>query len=89
MKKSIDFSKIDAELLMIATIKAVSGYAFTLQDVFRRSIHLSLGKNVIIEIYGLMRCMIWRIELRRYFSLKKPRSTVLTAQMQSGQLMGA
>ncbi len=38
MRKSIDFSKIDTDLLMIATIKAVSGDIFTLQDIFRRSI---------------------------------------------------
>ena len=37
-KKSIDFSKIDADLLMIATIKAVSGDIFMLQDIFRQFI---------------------------------------------------
>ena len=38
MGKGIDFSKIDADLLMIATIKAVSGDVFTIQDIFRQSI---------------------------------------------------
>lgn len=37
--KSIDFSKIDADLLMIATIKAVSGDIFILQDIFRQFIN--------------------------------------------------
>lgn len=37
--KSIDFSKIDADLLMIATIKAVSGDIFILQDIFKQFIN--------------------------------------------------
>jgi len=38
MEKSIDFSKIDTDLLMIATIKAVSGDVFMLCDIFRQHI---------------------------------------------------
>ncbi len=38
MRKSIDFSKIDTDLLMIATIKAVSGDVFMLCDIFRQHI---------------------------------------------------
>lgn len=38
MEKSIDFSKIDTDLLMIATIKAVSGNVFMLCDIFRQHI---------------------------------------------------
>lgn len=36
--KNIDFSKIDADLLMIATIKSVSGDIFMLKDIFRKHI---------------------------------------------------
>ncbi|HIT85980.1 MAG TPA: Fic family protein [Candidatus Ornithomonoglobus intestinigallinarum] len=36
--KIIDFSKIDADLLMIATIKAVSGDVFMLYDIFNHHI---------------------------------------------------
>lgn len=38
MEKSIDFSKIDTDLLKIATIKAVSGDVFMLCDIFRQHI---------------------------------------------------
>lgn len=38
MGKSIDFSKIDTNLLMIATIKAVSGDVFMLCDIFSHHI---------------------------------------------------
>lgn len=35
---SLDFSKIDADCLMIATIKSVSGDVFMLRDIFRENI---------------------------------------------------
>lgn len=38
MEKSIDFSKIDTDLLMIATTKAISGDVFMLCDIFRQHI---------------------------------------------------
>lgn len=38
MEKSIDFSKIDTYLLMIATTKAISGDVFMLCDIFRQHI---------------------------------------------------
>ncbi|MBQ8300734.1 MAG: Fic family protein, partial [Clostridia bacterium] len=34
----LDFSEIDADLLMIATIKSVSGEIFMLRDIFREHI---------------------------------------------------
>lgn len=36
--KQMDFSKIDKDLLMIATIKSVSGDVFMLRDIFRENI---------------------------------------------------
>ena len=36
--KSLDFSKIDKDELMIATIKSVSGDIFTLRDIFKQYI---------------------------------------------------
>lgn len=36
--KSIDFTKIDKDLFMIATIKSVSGDIFMLKDIFRENI---------------------------------------------------
>ena len=36
--KRLDFSKIDADYLMIATIKSVSGDIFMLRDIFREYI---------------------------------------------------
>ncbi len=41
--KSIDFSKVDKDLLMIATIKSVSGDVFMLRDIFRESITAAIG----------------------------------------------
>lgn len=38
MGKKLDFSEIDADLLMIATIKSVSGEIFMLRDIFREYI---------------------------------------------------
>lgn len=38
MDKALDFSKIDGDLLMIATIKSVSGDVFMLKDIFREYI---------------------------------------------------
>lgn len=39
--KKIDFSKIDKDLFMIATIKSVSGDTFMLKDIFRENIVLN------------------------------------------------
>lgn len=36
--KTLDFSKIDKDMLMIATIKSVSGDVFMLRDIFRENI---------------------------------------------------
>ena len=36
--KSLNFSQIDADYLMIATIKSVSGDIFMLRDIFREYI---------------------------------------------------
>ena len=36
--KNIDFSKIDKDLFMIATIKSVSGDTFMLKDLLRENI---------------------------------------------------
>ncbi len=41
--KSLDFSRIDKDLLMIATIKSVSGDVFMLRDIFRESITAAIG----------------------------------------------
>ena len=38
INKTIDFSKIDCDLLMIATIKSVSGDVFMLRDIFKKHI---------------------------------------------------
>ena len=38
INKTMDFSKIDKDLLMIATIKSVSGDVFLLKDIFREHI---------------------------------------------------
>ena len=38
LNKKIDFSKIDKDLFMIATIKSVSGDAFMLKDIFLNNI---------------------------------------------------
>ena len=36
--KTLDFSKIDSDMLMIATIKSISGDVFLLRDIFRDNI---------------------------------------------------
>ena len=38
MGMSLDFSKIDKDLLMIATIKLARGDVFMLHDIFRENI---------------------------------------------------
>ncbi len=39
---SIDWSEIDSDLLMIATIKSVSGDVFMLRDIFKENIHFNV-----------------------------------------------
>ena len=48
LEKSLNFSQIDADYLMIATIKSVSGDIFMLRDIFREYIAQKLNQKRLL-----------------------------------------
>ena len=56
--KSLNFSQIDADYLMIATIKSVSGDIFMLRDIFRIILQ-KLNQKAITDMHPKVR-HFWR-----------------------------